>query len=295
MTEKNNIDGIVFLNKSCGETSFQSLGCVKRTLGTKKVGHTGTLDKFASGLLIVLTGRFTKLNSLITGMDKVYEADFCFGMETDTLDPEGEVIAEAPLPEESLIREAMRSFLGDIKQRPPLYSAIHVNGQRAHKLARKGIEHEMPARPVHIYSFKFLSYKDGILKGRIHCSKGTYIRSLARDLGKACGSRAYVTKLKRTHIGPFRLEDSVTGKSFEEQAVFFPWRDFLGQLPDTAILTVTDEAAPLIANGVPFKPFFLTDPDKKPAGLTALIRKDGQIAALLSAEKNGYKYKINFS
>ena len=104
MTEKNK-DGIVFLNKRTGETSFQSLGCVKRTLGIKKVGHTGTLDKFASGLLIVLTGRFTRLNSLITGMDKVYEADFQFGKETDTLDPEGKVIAEAPLPDEELIRK----------------------------------------------------------------------------------------------------------------------------------------------------------------------------------------------
>ena len=290
-----NKDGIVFLNKKTGETSFQSLGCVKRTLGTKKVGHTGTLDKFASGLLIVLTGRFTKLNSLITGMDKVYVADFKFGLETDTLDPEGQVIAEASLPDEDLIRKTMDTFRGEIEQCPPLYSAIHIDGQRAHKLARKGIDREMPSRPVKIYAFDFLSYNEGVLKVRIHCSKGTYVRSLARDLGIACGSRAYVTRLERTEIGPFKLEESVTGEIFREKASFYPWRDFLQKLPHTAVLTVTDEAIPLIANGVPFKPVFLLEPSGKPESLTALIKQDGQIVALLSAECNGYKYKINFS
>ena len=189
----------------------------------------------------------------------------------------------------------MNSFLGKIEQCPPLYSAIHIDGQRAHKLARKGIEQEMPARSVQIFAFDFLSYEKGVLKVRVHCSKGTYVRSLARDLGIACGSRAYVTKLRRTKIGPFCLEESVTGDVFKETAPFYPWREFLRRLPHTAVLTVTDDAVPLIANGVPFRTFFLADPSEKPDGLTALIKKDGQIVALLSDENNGYKYKINFS
>lgn len=294
MTEKNK-DGIVFLNKPVGETSFRSLGCVKKTLGTKKVGHTGTLDKFAEGLLIVLTGRFTKLNSLITGMDKVYEAEFCFGKETDTLDPEGQVVGEAPLPDEALIREKIALFVGDIQQRPPLYSAIHINGQRAHKLARKGIEQEMPARPVKIFAFDFLSYREGRLMVRVHCSKGTYIRSLARDLGLACNSRAYVTALKRTKVGPFRLEDSLSPEEFRATAELYPWRDFLKALPGTAVCAVKEEVLPLIANGVPFREDFLLKPGESLAGMTALTDGKGRIVAMLVKEDGRFRYRINFS
>lgn len=294
MTERNN-DGIVFLNKPVGETSFRSLGCVKKTLGTRKVGHTGTLDKFAEGLLIVLTGRFTKLNSLITGMDKVYEAEFCFGKETDTLDPEGEIVGEAALPEESLIREKISLFMGDILQRPPIYSAIHINGQRAHKLARKGIEQEMPARPIKIYAFHILSYKEGLLNVKIHCSKGTYIRSLARDLGLACGSRAYVSALKRTKVGPFKLEDSLTPDEFRETAAFYPWIDFLKELPETGICEVKEEVRALIGNGVPFRADFLKNPNDNLAAMTALTDSKGIILALLVKEGGSFRYRINFS
>lgn len=294
MTEKNK-DGIVFLNKPVGETSFRSLGCVKKTLGTGKVGHTGTLDKFAEGLLIVLTGRFTKLNSLITGMDKVYEAEFCFGKETDTLDPEGEVVGEAPLPEESLIREKISLFMGDILQRPPIYSAIHINGQRAHKLARKGVEQEMPARPITVYAFDILSYTNGKLKVQVHCSKGTYIRSLARDLGLACNSRAYVSALKRTKVGPFRLEDSLTPDEFRETAEFYPWPDFLKELPATGIIEVKEEVRSLIGNGVPFRQDFLRNPEEPLAAMTALTDSEGRILALLVKEEDSFRYRINFS
>ncbi|OQY34879.1 MAG: tRNA pseudouridine(55) synthase TruB [Spirochaetaceae bacterium 4572_59] len=294
ITEKNK-DGIVFLNKPLGETSFRSLGCIKKTLGIRKVGHTGTLDKFAEGLLIVLTGRFTKLNSLITGMDKVYEAEFCFGKETDTLDPEGKIVGEAPLPSESLIREKISLFVGDILQRPPIYSAIHINGQRAHKLARKGIEHEMPARPVTIYAFDLLAYEEGILKVRVHCSKGTYIRSLARDLGLACNSRAYVSALKRTKVGPFLLENSLTPDRFRETAGFYPWTDFLKALPDTGICEVREEARTLIGNGVPFRVEFLKNPIEPLAGMTALTDNKGIVLALLVKDEGCFRYRINFS
>ena len=295
MTTGMNKGGIILLNKPAGETSFQSLGCVKRALGTRKVGHTGTLDKFATGLLIILTGKFTKLNSLITGMDKVYEAEFTFGSETDSLDPEGDVIAEAPIPDENLVRNTMLQFLGKQEQTPPLYSAVHINGERAHKLARKGIDAVVPSRPIEIYSFDFVSWVQGKLNVRVHCSKGTYIRSLARDLGKACGSRAYVTRLNRSCVGPFSLEESVDPGSFSGEKDFYDWKTFFSKLPDTRILEVKNDVLPLIANGVPFKKEFLRDGKAEFAGMNVLIDGDSSIIAVLSARDSRLRYMINFS
>ena len=294
MTGKNK-NGIFFLDKPRGETSFQSLNRIKRALSTRKVGHTGTLDKFATGLLIVLTGKYTRLNSLITGMDKVYEAEITFGVETDTLDPEGAVVAEAPIPQEQEVKQAMLQFLGDQEQTPPLYSAVHINGERAHKLARKGVPADVPSRRIHIYSFDFLSYSDGCLKARVHCSKGTYIRSLARDLGLACKSRAYVTSLKRTAIGPYRLDESINAENLTGSENFFSWKEFFSRLDDSVILKVRDESMDKIAHGVPFRNDFLVSPDSRMGGLTVLEDSSGQPAAILSVEEGRCRYRIIFN
>jgi tRNA pseudouridine55 synthase len=204
------MDGYILLNKSSGVTSFQALNPVKRILGTGKVGHTGTLDRFANGLLVVLTGKALKQQEAFTHLDKTYTADLFFGKETATLDPEGDVIAEAAVPEESTIIEAFEAFRGEIMQTPPAYSAIHINGHRASDLMRKGKPPEMKARPVTIYALELRSYQKPIAKITVHCSSGTYIRALARDIGLACHSRAYVAALTRTTIGEYRLEDAVT-------------------------------------------------------------------------------------
>ncbi len=294
MTGKNK-NGIFFLDKPPGETSFQSLSRIKKALSTGKVGHTGTLDKFATGLLIVLTGKYTRLNSLITGMDKVYEAEITFGAETDTLDPEGAVIAEAPVPDEDAVKTAMLRFLGDQEQTPPLYSAVHINGERAHRLARKGISAEVPSRPIHIYAFDFLSYREGCLKARVHCSKGTYIRSLARDLGRACESRAYVTNLKRTAIGPYRLDKSINAGNLKGPEDFYPWKEFFRRLENAAILQVRDDSLSKIANGVPFSRDFLVSPESEPAPLSVLEDSSGEPAAILSAEEGRFRYRIIFN
>jgi tRNA pseudouridine55 synthase len=201
--------GLLLLCKHSGYTSFESLSTVKKALGTGKVGHTGTLDKFASGLLLVLTGRALKLSPWFDGCDKRYEGTVCFGAETDTLDPEGPVVAEAPPPSQSALEAALPQFRGPILQAPPAYSAVHIAGRRAHELARAGETPEMKKRPVTIHALELLSYEPPLARIFVHCSKGTYIRSLARDLALAAGSRAHLIALRRTQIAGFRLEDAL--------------------------------------------------------------------------------------
>ena len=205
--------GLLLLRKEPGLTSFEALGAVKKALGTGKVGHTGTLDKFASGLLLVLTGRALKLAPWFSHCDKRYEAVMRFGIETDTLDPEGETIARAPPPSQEAVEAALTRFSGEIMQAPPAYSAIHIDGKRASALARSGETPEMKKRPVHIYRLELLSWEPPLAKIFVHCSSGTYIRSLARDIALAAGSRAHLAALVRTHVAGFSLENAAAADS----------------------------------------------------------------------------------
>lgn len=239
----NTANRIILLNKESGVTSFTALNKVKKTFG-KKVGHTGTLDKFAQGLLIVLTGSMTKLNPLFSSMDKSYRAHILFGSETDTLDPEGEVIATGEIPSFDTIRKAMKHFDGEILQKPPIYSALHVGGKRASVLARKGKPVELESRPVRIDAFEVVSYEDGVLIADIRVSKGTYIRSMARDLGLLSSSRAHLVSLVRTSIGPFALSEA-TG--IDETLDLT--NEYLRRLENMALATVRDDALFPLANG----------------------------------------------
>ncbi|GHU64855.1 tRNA pseudouridine synthase B [Spirochaetia bacterium] len=209
MTKANDISGLLLLNKNPGLTSFESLFGVKRALNTRKVGHTGTLDKFASGLLLVLVGKALKLAPWFSSCDKEYEAVVRFGTETATLDPEGEIVGEGPLPSREDVERVLEKFRGEILQAPPLYSAIHVDGVRAHEIARSGQQVEMKKRPVKIYEIELTSWEPPSVGLRVRCSAGTYIRSLARDIALAAGSRGHLTALCRTRIGGFMLQDAV--------------------------------------------------------------------------------------
>ena len=213
-------NGLLLLNKQPGFTSFDSLNIVKKTFSTGKVGHTGTLDKFASGLLLVLVGpRAVKLNSLFVGLSKEYTGTVFFGAETDTLDPEGAVVAEGKVPSREQVEAALAGFRGDILQTPPAYSALHIGGRRAHELAREGKQLEIKQRPVKIFELELLSWTPPEAKIHVLCSSGTYIRSLARDIAMAAGSRAHLSYLNRSGVGPFRLGENVSegqGKSLSE-------------------------------------------------------------------------------
>ncbi len=198
-------------DKPEGVTSFRSLSDIKKAHRGEKVGHTGTLDKFASGLMLVLTGGATKLNPLFSALDKSYRAEIEFGSETDTLDPEGSVVKTSELPSEKALLSAIEHFNGLFyEQVPPIYSAIHVDGKRAYSEARKGKEVDMPKRGVTIYSLSLESFDGKRCVVHAHVSKGTYIRALARDIALYCGSAAHLTGLRRLTVGPFSLDD-VTG------------------------------------------------------------------------------------
>ena len=212
-------DGIVLLAKQPGLTSFSSLYDVKKALGTNKVGHTGTLDSFAQGLLVVCTGRLTKLAGNITEFDKDYRAVIAFGKETDTLEYTGNVIRETELPTEKALSDAVKNHTGKLMQIPPVFSAIHVDGKRASDLARKGQTAELPSRPITVYKADLIEIKKDDRGLVTHCmidfsvSKGTYIRSLARDIAAECGSSGHLLGLYRTRIGNFSIDDAA-GKQF---------------------------------------------------------------------------------
>jgi tRNA pseudouridine55 synthase len=204
--------GYLLINKHAGLTSFESLARIKQAFGTGKICHTGTLDKFAQGLLVVLVGRAVKLSPWFSACDKRYAARLVLGEETDTLDPEGNVVFRtAPCSREAFL-SALPVFTGTILQAPPAYSAVHVGGRRAHALARSGAAPEMKKRPVTVYSLVLRAWEPPFADIEVHCSKGTYIRSLARDLGRAAGSCARLETLTRGAVGGFSLEGAVSAE-----------------------------------------------------------------------------------
>ncbi|MDR0623250.1 MAG: tRNA pseudouridine(55) synthase TruB [Treponema sp.] len=214
--------GLLLLHKQPGVTSFESLYEVKRALGISRVGHTGTLDKFAEGLLPVLAGRAVKLTPWFSHSDKQYRGKIRFGFETDTLDPEGQTVAESGVPSREAVEEALSLFRGGILQAPPLYSAIHLDGRRASERARAGETPEMKKRPVSIYCLDLISWDPPFAEIAVHCSSGTYIRSLARDLARAAGSCGCLAALTRTRVAGFDLSQAVRGDDPNLRAALLP-------------------------------------------------------------------------
>ena len=246
MIMKNN--GILLYAKPTGVTSFSALHPIKKMFQVK-TGHTGTLDKFAEGLLIVLLGKYTKLNTVFSGLDKVYEAVFYMGIETDTLDPEGSEVKNCELPTIKAMESTVGSFIGKLQQIPPVYSAIHVNGKRAYQEIRNGRIPKLDKREITVYDFSIMSWTPPYLQVRIHCSKGTYIRSLARDFAYACGSAAYVCKLTRTSIGPFNLKNATSESQLVEKDILHGC-DFFKKLSDFHIVEPTQKELDRLKHGV---------------------------------------------
>jgi len=229
-------DQIILVDKPAGISSFGVVARVRKELrdqfGHKvKLGHTGTLDPFATGLLILLSGKMTKKSNEFLKHDKVYEATLKLGYTSTTGDPEGEIsqypvegLSEVttkneganpatagvsdPSPKQDIVKSVLQSFVGEITQTPPKFSAIKINGERAYKLARKGADFEMPERKVTIYNLEILNYNYPELKIRCHVSSGTYIRTLAEDIGKALGTGAYLTALRRIKIADYDVKDA---------------------------------------------------------------------------------------
>ncbi len=207
-------DGILLIDKPANMTSFGVVARIRRVLSLEsgkkvKVGHTGTLDPFATGLMIIVVGKECRNASQYSKLDKVYESTIRLGQTSSTGDPEGEITDESdkvPMLEE--VKKVLIDFIGEISQRPPIYSAIKVNGQRAYKLARKGQQVEIPERKVVINSLDLVEYNYPEIRIRAHVSSGTYIRSLAEDVGKALGTKAYCNQLRRIEISKWRVENA---------------------------------------------------------------------------------------
>lgn len=214
------IDGVLLIDKPDGMTSFGVVARVRRVLSERagmkvKVGHTGTLDPFATGLLILCVGKETKNAMGYTKLDKVYEATVRLGQTSTTGDPEGDVTDVSDTqPSREDIEAALEKFIGEITQRPPIYSAIKVGGQRAYDLARAGKEVEIPERQVMIHSIEMIDYTYPELKIRTHVSSGTYIRTLAEDIGKVLGTGAYCTQLRRTKVADWDVANAQTLAEF---------------------------------------------------------------------------------
>jgi tRNA pseudouridine55 synthase len=207
-------NGIILIDKPAGLTSFGVVARIRRVLSERagkkvKVGHTGTLDPFATGLMILVVGKECRNAQIYTKHDKVYEATFRLGEKSTTGDPEGDIEQVSDIiPPQAAIEAALGLFRGKISQRPPIFSAIKINGKRAYKLARDGQEVEIPTREIEVFSLEILSYEYPELKVRTHVSSGTYIRSLAVDIGAALGTGAYCSQLRRTRIKEYDISDA---------------------------------------------------------------------------------------
>lgn len=207
-------DDVLLIDKPAGITSFGVVARVRsrlsQQLGKKaKVGHTGTLDPFATGLMIILTGKECRNAMQYSKLDKEYEATIRLGQTSTTGDPEGELTTiSGDQPQLSDVQVAVEQFVGDIMQRPPMFSAIKINGRRAYDLARKGEAVEIPERPVRIHALQILDYTYPDLRIRVHVSSGTYIRTLAEDIGKALRTGAYCAELRRTKVGKWSVADA---------------------------------------------------------------------------------------
>ncbi|MDR0402514.1 MAG: tRNA pseudouridine(55) synthase TruB [Treponema sp.] len=295
-------EGYLLLNKKPGYSSFESLFAVKKALGTGKVCHTGTLDKFADGLLVVLAGRAVKLSAWFSLCDKRYYGRIKIGEETDTLDPEGTVIARAEPCSREAFESAIPGFVGEILQAPPEYSALHVNGTRAHLLARRGIALKMEKRPVTVYRLDLVSWDPPFADINVHCSKGTYIRSLARDIAAAAGTRARLAALTRTAVGNFSLDEALSppdpehaGRESEEEreairgALMPLSADLFERRLGIPVLEIGEKEAAAVSHGASLR--FLPDglPGKETAGTAALFH-GGALAALVEKKDGSWKY-----
>lgn len=205
------LDGALLVDKPAGCTSHDVVDDIRRKFGIKKVGHCGTLDPNATGLLIIVLGRGTKLSEKLMSDDKVYEGDIKFGEATDSYDADGEVTATAPVPPLTLeqLNEAAAAFIGDLQQIPPMVSAKKQGGVALYKLARKGIEVVREPRLVHIFNYRFTAYAEPLAKFRVACTKGTYVRSLAHELGIKLGCGAHLATLRRVTSGKWDVADAL--------------------------------------------------------------------------------------
>ncbi len=270
--------GLVLVDKPAGISSFKALQPLRGPYG-RKLGHAGTLDPFATGLLLVLTGRATRLVDHLHGLDKEYVAEIRFGARSTTDDPEGELEETGASTDEASVRAALPGLTGEIRQVPPAASAVHVDGERAYRRFRRGETVTVPARTVTIHRLDLTRFdpERQTAELAVSCSTGTYVRSLARDLGDALGSGAHLTALRRTRIGPWRVEDAAGPAAVGAAAPrALAWRP-------AAAITAGLPQVPLDGDGVRAAGHGRGVPCAE-TGEVALIGPDGALVAVADAD-----------
>ena len=269
-------DGVLLVDKPAGMTSHDVVAIVRRASGERRIGHAGTLDPFATGLLVLLLGRATRLLPYLAGDPKVYEATVRFGHETTTDDATGQPTNHASQPHLSVVEKSILELTGLLTQVPPAYSAKQIAGRRAYDAARAGAPLDLPAAPVTVYGWMVGSWDGTTLHATIRCSGGTYIRALARDLGRACGSAAHLSALRRTASGPFVVADAVTLDAV--RAGDLPLRSPVDSLDGCAPEVIDATAIARVVRGMPVAA-------SAPGARGALLDADRQLVAI--AEREG--------
>ncbi len=249
-------DGIILLNKPKGWTSREAVDFLGKVVGSRRVGHAGTLDPLATGLLLICVGKATRLQQFLLGAFKEYRAGFLLGRTSPTDDIEGP-LTETPVSQPPRLEEVsacLQTFVGTIDQRPPAYSAIKIGGRRAYQLAREGLPIELPARKVEIRAIRLLRYDFPHLEVEIECGGGTYVRSIGRDLGKKLGCGAVMESLVRTRVGPFHLEFAVTPEELRAGDVFQYLRGIEEAVAHLPRVTLDDSRIKRLLCGQPIRP-----------------------------------------
>jgi tRNA pseudouridine55 synthase len=282
------MDGVWVIDKPAGPTSFDVVKRVRLALKEKKAGHTGTLDPMATGVLPVCVGEATKLAGFITEGAKSYDAVIRLGVETDTLDAQGKVVAEVPVPEISAARleEVLGAFRGTFLQTPPMYSAVKVGGRRLYELARAGEEVERGARTVTVHSLALKDFSSNGLAVSVHCSKGFFVRVLAHDIGQAMGCGAHLASLRRTASGPFTLSQAIGLVELENaespELLCGHSVSLENALADLLVVQVTAEDARKVSHGVPI--------EVKVQGRVRVLGPEGRLLAVADVERGRLKY-----
>lgn len=293
------IHGVINIYKEKGYTSHDVVAKLRGIVGQKKIGHTGTLDPDATGVLPVCLGKATKLCDMLTDKSKTYEAILLLGKETDTQDITGEVLKEgdtAHLTEEE-VKDCIQEFVGAYDQVPPMYSALKVNGKKLYELARAGIEVERKSRRVEIYDIRILEMNLPRVRMEVHCSKGTYIRTLCHDIGQNLGCCGCMEALKRVQVGPFLLEDSVTLKEVEayrdEKRLAELIRPIDEMFDSYEKVTLKPEFCSLVYNGN----FFLAKHIKEQMDfadgqMVRVYNPEGRFLAIYQYRQESYQFRI---
>lgn len=296
------MDGILNVYKEAGFTSFDVVAKLRGILKQKKIGHTGTLDPGAEGVLPVCVGRATKVCEYLTGKDKVYQAKLCLGVETDTQDLSGNVLArQTPAVEEETLRAMIQSFVGKSNQIPPMYSALKVNGKKLCDLARQGIVVERRAREIEIFSIDVLRVEMPFVTMRVHCSKGTYIRTLCHDIGQKLGCGGCMGKLLRTETAGFLLDQAMRLSEIEAVArgedkagrnisdLLIPVDRVLSAYPKVAAEKGLEK---LLSNGCRIPASKTSHPDGLSSGICRMYDGAGRFVGLFCYDKDRRDFKV---